>query len=71
MKKVIIDDKLCPKNHRCPLIKVCPTKAITQKDEFSAPEIIEDKCKNCGLCTKYCFYNAFIFSEKKPQTTIQ
>lgn len=43
----------CPQNHRCPLIRVCPTGAIEQSG-YDLPMINEEKCINCGKCVRYC-----------------
>lgn len=51
--KVIVDERRCPQNHRCPAIRVCPVDAITQ-DGYNAPKIDEDKCIKCGKCVRYC-----------------
>jgi Fe-S-cluster-containing hydrogenase component 2 len=58
-----VDDQLCPANHPCPVLRVCPTGAIKQKDFYSAPEIIEEKCVNCGKCTNLCPFNAFHYAQ--------
>ncbi|MBN2693453.1 4Fe-4S binding protein [bacterium] len=49
-----INERGCPKNHRCPVIRVCPTNAIVQESPFHAPKIIEEKCINCGKCSRSC-----------------
>jgi Fe-S-cluster-containing hydrogenase component 2 len=54
MKRIIINEAYCPKNHRCPVINSCPQGAIIQKNPFSAPSIDEEKCTACGLCARYC-----------------
>lgn len=54
-----VDKTACPSNHPCPARRVCPVNAIVQKDASSAPEIDETKCTGCGLCAKYCMYDAF------------
>ncbi|MCW0484031.1 4Fe-4S binding protein [Gaoshiqia sediminis] len=59
MKKVKIVAKHCPQNHFCPVMNICPTKAITQRSPFEAPVIDESKCTNCGRCTRFCGYGAF------------
>jgi len=59
MHTIKVEASRCPQNHVCPVIRVCPAGAITQKDPFSAPEIDEEKCTICGKCTKYCGYRAF------------
>ena len=49
----------CPKNHVCPIIRVCPAGAISQETIYHAPVIDKDKCTNCGKCVKFCGYKAF------------
>ncbi len=43
----------CPQNHPCPTVRVCPVHAITQQG-YGAPVIDEEKCTNCGKCTRFC-----------------
>ena len=50
---ITINPKRCPQNHPCPIIHVCPAKAISQKG-YGLPVIDKAKCTNCGLCTRYC-----------------
>lgn len=52
-REITIDDAFCPKNHRCPVIRTCPTGAIKQ-ESFGAPVIDDSKCTRCGICTRYC-----------------
>ena len=59
MNSISIDSGRCPKNHFCPVIPVCPVGAISQSTPFSAPVIDDEKCIQCGKCTKYCGYRAF------------
>jgi len=49
----VIDGNLCPQNHRCPLINICPTGAITQTG-FGLPVIDRSKCIQCGKCVRKC-----------------
>lgn len=58
MKKIIIEDKYCPKNHKCPVISKCPVNAITQKSINHVPEVDNELCINCEICTKFC--NTFV-----------
>ncbi len=51
---IVVNDQYCPKNHACPVSMRCPFGAIQQKDPYSAPEIIKEKCRDCGMCTKMC-----------------
>lgn len=48
-----IDPGLCPQNHRCPLISLCPVEAISQEG-FSLPHIDAAKCIECGACAEQC-----------------
>ena len=49
----IVSEILCPQNHRCPIIRVCPSGAILQ-DGYGLPVVDESKCTECGKCAKYC-----------------
>jgi Fe-S-cluster-containing hydrogenase component 2 len=49
----------CPQDHPCPLVRVCPTGAISQAG-FAAPVIDEEKCVECGLCAASCGYRAIV-----------
>lgn len=55
-----VDKYACPQNHRCPLLNVCPTGAITQNG-VGLPVIDESKCTNCGKCIRYCGMGAMHF----------
>ena len=46
---LVIDPLLCPQNHRCPMIPICPAGAISQKGN-ALPEIDPEKCIECGKC---------------------
>jgi Fe-S-cluster-containing hydrogenase component 2 len=50
---IIVDKNLCPQNHRCPAIKVCPVNAISQKN-YELPEIDQKKCIKCKKCIEFC-----------------
>jgi len=50
---IFVDKTKCPQNHPCPALKVCPVKALSQKN-FDAPTVDKDKCRDCGLCAKFC-----------------
>jgi len=52
-KKLIIVKENCPKSHKCPSVKICPTGALTQ-NAFDAPEIDYEKCIACGKCSSFC-----------------
>jgi ferredoxin len=44
---------LCPQNHPCPSIRVCPVGAITQKGH-GAPDVNAATCIDCGVCARHC-----------------
>jgi NAD-dependent dihydropyrimidine dehydrogenase PreA subunit len=62
MKKIaIIDSNKCDQSPFCPVKRVCPAKAVTQKRGFlkgGVPVIDQEKCTGCGLCVQYCPMNA-------------
>lgn len=43
----------CPQNHKCPAVRACPVKAISQ-ERLAAPEVDNDLCTDCGRCTQVC-----------------
>jgi len=49
----IVSGRLCPQNHRCPVLRICPQGAILQ-DGNGLPVIDKSKCTECGKCAKYC-----------------
>ena len=49
----LISKSLCPQNHRCPIIRICPAGAIIQNG-YGLPVIDKEKCTECGKCSKYC-----------------
>lgn len=59
MRKITLEKNRCPQNHWCPVMRVCPTGAITQASPFDAPEINDEKCVDCGKCSMYCAFGAF------------
>lgn len=50
---VRIDPGLCPRNHRCPMIDVCPVEAILQEG-FALPTVDPERCISCGQCVAGC-----------------
>jgi len=48
-----VEKRLCPQNHACPAVKVCPVNALKQ-DGFNAPVVDKDKCINCKKCVMFC-----------------
>lgn len=55
---ISVNNKRCPSNHACPMVRKCPAQAILQKG-FDAPTIDQTKCQDCGICLKNCPYKAF------------
>ncbi len=43
---------------------VCPTKAIWRRDEDGAVLIDRDRCIGCGMCQKFCPYDAPVLDVK-------
>jgi|WetSurMetagenome_2_1015567.scaffolds.fasta_scaffold1426577_2 Fe-S-cluster-containing hydrogenase component 2 len=60
MITIKVEASRCPQNHTCPVINICPEGALSQKSPFSAPEIDEGKCAECGLCLNFCGYGALL-----------
>ncbi len=52
-----VNPRRCPQNHYCPMIRVCPTDAISQNSS-GLPIIDEEKCIECGRCVHYCALGA-------------
>ncbi|MFA6322033.1 MAG: 4Fe-4S binding protein [Candidatus Buchananbacteria bacterium] len=50
---IFVDKNQCPQNHPCPALKICPKKALSQKN-FDAPIVDANKCCDCGMCVKFC-----------------
>lgn len=61
---VNVNGKRCPANHKCPSVRICPTGALIQKG-FEAPEVVNEKCTNCGKCIRFCPYSVFSLENKK------
>ncbi|MEG1635332.1 MAG: 4Fe-4S binding protein [Rikenellaceae bacterium] len=61
---ITLDKSKCPHNHVCPLIKVCPSKAISQNGD-GYPIIDYDLCIECGKCLHACPMKAMKFIELK------
>lgn len=56
----------CPQDHPCPLVRLCPSGAISQV-RFAAPVIDTEKCIECGACLVSCGYGAVVESGN-PET---
>lgn len=50
---IVIRAELCPQNHPCPTLRLCPVKAISQQG-FAAPTVDNAKCICCCKCTRMC-----------------
>lgn len=48
-----VDKSICPHDHVCPLIRICPVGAITQ-DAGGYPVIDHELCIECGSCVRKC-----------------
>lgn len=60
---VEVQKRLCPQNHPCPAVRICSEAAITQKG-YAAPEIDNNKCIDCGRCTRFCPKSALVLHSK-------
>ena len=54
-----VNEKRCPQNHPCPMVRACPAGAIVQQG-MNAPTIDPDKCIECGKCLDGCPMGAFM-----------
>lgn len=50
---ITVDKELCPQNHPCPSVRVCPVGALVQNG-FDAPLVNADVCIVCKKCVRYC-----------------
>ena len=66
-KRLKIIKEKCPQDHRCPEVKVCPVRALSQ-EEFNAPTIDYDKCIACGKCANFCPKKALIYGSVERET---
>lgn len=65
MKRVAaIHAELCPQDHPCPAVRVCPVGALTQ-DKQEAPTIHTDICIGCGRCVMTCPKKALYMVQKE------
>lgn len=62
LKKAFVKVSLCPQNHPCPAVPICPVQALTQFN-FNAPVVDLNKCIGCGKCAIFCPKNALCLDE--------
>jgi Fe-S-cluster-containing hydrogenase component 2 len=63
---VNVNANLCPQNHHCPAVESCSEAALIQTG-FHAPEVIADKCIDCGICAATCPMGALTMEKKSSQ----
>ena len=51
---IVIQEQFCPKNHKCPVMSICPVEAITQDNDYVAPVVDNEKCIECQKCSRAC-----------------
>jgi ferredoxin len=49
---IVVNDRFCPQNHRCPAVVYCPQGAIVQADIYSAPRVDHELCTECGAARR-------------------
>ncbi|MDK2836696.1 MAG: hypothetical protein PWP21_1473 [Thermosediminibacterales bacterium] len=57
MKKAVIDKNKCDRSPFCPVKRICPVSAVSQKVNFfkaETPVVDHDKCIGCRKCVKVC-----------------
>ncbi|MCL2318084.1 MAG: 4Fe-4S binding protein [Methanomassiliicoccaceae archaeon] len=57
--RMIVNKNKCPQDHKCPAIKICAQKAISQATITSLPQIDPELCVMCRKCQKFCPKRAF------------
>lgn len=68
MKVAVIDSHRCDRSPFCPVKRVCPVNAVTQKRRFfkaETPVIDPDKCIGCKKCINVCPMKAVTLRKKK------
>ncbi|MBN4069873.1 MAG: 4Fe-4S ferredoxin [Alkaliphilus sp.] len=68
MKIAVIDTKICDKSPFCPVKRICPVGAVTQKTSFlksEAPVIDPEKCIGCNKCVVVCPMKAVTMVKQK------
>lgn len=61
-KQVNLIKERCPNNHKCRVVKLCPAKALSQKEK-EVPKIDKEKCISCQKCITLCPKNVFILED--------
>ena len=51
---IAVNAHACPQNHPCPAVRYCPEGAIVQGSIYEAPRIDDERCTECGACTRVC-----------------
>lgn len=68
MKVAVVDSNRCDKSPFCPVKRVCPVGAVTQKKKFlraETPVIDPEKCIGCKKCVAVCPMQAVSMVKKK------
>lgn len=60
---LVIQNRLCPKNHKCPAVKACPVNALSQEGT-EAPTVNAETCIACGKCATVCPTGALQMEDK-------
>ncbi len=50
---IVVDRELCPHDHSCPLIDLCPVEAISQGAD-GYPTVDAERCIECQQCVAAC-----------------
>lgn len=57
MQIAVIHSSQCDRSPFCPVKRICPVKAVTQKGGFfkkEVPVIDPEICIGCGKCVDFC-----------------
>ena len=70
MKKAVINESRCDQSPFCPVVRVCPVKAVKQKKisffRADTPKVDHEACIGCEKCINYCPHGAVkMVSSKK------
>lgn len=69
MAKLMVDTNLCPQNHACPSVTICPMQALSQEG-YQAPVVDAEKCIVCGLCAEKCGKKALKIVEQHKKSKL-